>query len=466
MGRRRRRRTGLPRPQRDDGLRTRRPPISALGKTVDALHTGDIARRGPDGLYEVIGRSSRFVKMYGLRIDLQRVEAALREHGVTAFCTDDDDRLVVAAAGHDEQRGPTRRRQPLPGCPGRRRAGGHASRSCRCCRRASRTTRRCATSRARRTRDEPNVIGLRGVVRRRAADRRQPASIPTPASSTSAAIRCPTSRCRCGWNARWASCQPTGSGCRCGSWRPCRNRRAGGGRGGARRWRPASRCAPRRSCSSSARTPELFELWGGAHLLLGIAGYNFGRFCLTPVPRADRVRHLRNTIAWIAVPSVVWVAIALMLTDDYTPTNLLLANKFLGPHDSMTAGRLWFVEVLVWILVALALVCWLPAVDRLERRRPFAVRGRRSWRSGWRCATTSSGWTWAATRGSRCWRSGSSRSAGRRRRRRRRWQRVAVTVVLIVGLHGYFDSTFARSAGARPASCCSSGCRRSGARPR
>ena len=47
------------------------PADLALGKTVDALRTGDIARRGPDGLYEVIGRSSRFVKMYGLRIDLQ-----------------------------------------------------------------------------------------------------------------------------------------------------------------------------------------------------------------------------------------------------------------------------------------------------------------------------------------------------------------------------------------------------------
>lgn len=46
----------------------------------------------------------------------------------------------------------------------------------------------------------------------------------------------------------------------------------------------------------------LFELWGGAHVLLGIAGYNFGRFCLTPVPRKDRVRHLRSTIAWIAIP--------------------------------------------------------------------------------------------------------------------------------------------------------------------
>ncbi len=78
-----------------------RPADLALGKTVDTLHTGDIARRGPDGLYEVIGRSSRFVKLYGLRIDLQRVEAALSDDGVTAFCTDDDERLVVAAVGHD-----------------------------------------------------------------------------------------------------------------------------------------------------------------------------------------------------------------------------------------------------------------------------------------------------------------------------------------------------------------------------
>jgi acyl-coenzyme A synthetase/AMP-(fatty) acid ligase len=74
----------------------------ALGRTVDALHTGDIARRCPDGLYQVIGRSGRFVKTYGLRIDLQRVEATMRDQGVTAICTDVDDRLAVAAAGYDK----------------------------------------------------------------------------------------------------------------------------------------------------------------------------------------------------------------------------------------------------------------------------------------------------------------------------------------------------------------------------
>ena len=72
------------------------------------------------------------------------------------------------------------------------------------------------------------------------------------------------------------------------------------------------------------------------------------------------------------MPSVIWIAIALLITDDYHWTNLLLVEKFFGPDDSMTAGRLWFIEVLVWILLALTLVCWLPIADRLERRRPFA----------------------------------------------------------------------------------------------
>jgi hypothetical protein len=184
----------------------------------------------------------------------------------------------------------------------------------------------------------------------------------------------------------------------------------------------------------------LFELWGGAHLLLGIAGYNFGRFCLTPVPRIDRVRHLRNTIAWIAGPSVAWIVVALVITDDYTPTNLLLANKFLGPHDSMTAGRLWFVEVLVWILVALAALCWLPILDRLERQWPFAVAvaflavglalrydilglnlgddARFTVLAFWFFAVG-----WAAAKASTT------------------LQRAAVTIMLIISLLGYFDRT-------------------------
>ena len=184
----------------------------------------------------------------------------------------------------------------------------------------------------------------------------------------------------------------------------------------------------------------LFELWGGAHVLLGVAGYNFGRFCLTPVTHAERVRHLRATIAWIAVPSIAWIAFALAVTDDYHASNLLLANKFLGPYDSMTAGRLWFVEVLVWILIALAALFLVPAIDRLERRRPFAfaaaflvlglavrydMLGLGTPRDAW--FTVLAFWFFAAG-----WAAAKATSV---------WQRALVTAVLAVGLHGYFADT-------------------------
>jgi hypothetical protein len=415
---------------------SRRPADLALGKTVEALHTGDIARRGPDGLYEVIGRSSRFVKMYGLRIDLQRVEATLRDHGVTAYCTDVNDRLAVAAARHDAaevQRAaaaaagvPAGAVQAvtvteLPMLP----SGKPDYQAVRDLASASNT-------------DEPTVVGLRQLfasVLQIDADSIDPDASFVDLGGNSLSYVMMSVRLE-----RALGRLPA-------DWQRLPLRELEAISQPPRRWWPWSATL---ETSVALRAVAivlivgshdgLFELWGGANVLLGIAGFNFGRFCLTPVSRADRVRHLRNTIAWIAGPSVVWVAIALLITDDYAPTNLLLANKFLGPHDSMTAGRLWFVEVLVWILVALAVLCWLPTVDRLERRQPFVfavaflaaglalrydILGLHLGSDAW--YTVLAFWFfavgWAAAKASTT------------------LQRAAVTVVLIIGLHGYFDST-------------------------
>jgi len=48
------------------------------------LPTGDIARRLPNGVFEIVGRKSRFVKLFGLRISLEEVERHLQEKGVSA----------------------------------------------------------------------------------------------------------------------------------------------------------------------------------------------------------------------------------------------------------------------------------------------------------------------------------------------------------------------------------------------
>jgi acyl-CoA synthetase (AMP-forming)/AMP-acid ligase II len=413
-----------------------RPADLSLGKSVDALHTGDIARRGPDGLYEVIGRGSRFVKMYGLRIDLQRVEAAMRDEGVTAFCADVDDHIAVVAAGHDEDE--VRRVAAaatgipagavqavtvteLPMLP----SGKPDYQAVRDLAHASNT-------------HEANVVGrleLFADVLQIDADSINPDASFVDLGGNSLSYVTMSVRLEHALGRLPSDWQKL----------PLRELEGMPRQALRRPWWGAmleTSVALRAAATVLivGSHAGLFELWGGAHLLLGIAGHNFGRFCLTPLPRVERVRHLRNTIGWIVVPSVIWVAIALVLTNDYTPTNLLLANKFLGPHDSMTAGRLWFVEVLVWTLVVLALLFWLPAMDHMERRWPFAVAavflavglalrydilGLNLGRDAW--FTMLAFWFfaigWAAAKAST------------------RLQRAAVTVALIVSMHGYFDST-------------------------
>ena len=409
------------------------PDDLALGKTVETLRTGDLARLCPDGLYEVVGRNSRFIKMYGLRIDLQQIEAALRGHGIPAFCTSDDDLILVAAAGRHEDREVQRAAAEAAGVPAGavRVVGVEELPLLPSGKPDYETVRRLA-----RRSDHPQSTDLHGlfadVLQVDAATLDPDASF-VDLGGNSLSYVTMTVRLE-----RAIGRLPP-------DWQNMPIRQLESFSKPARRsWLATLETSVALRAAAIVLIvgshAELFELWGGAHILLGVAGYNFGRFCLTPVVREDRVRHLGNTIAWIAVPSVLWVVIALLLTDHYTWTNLLLANKFLGPHDSMTAGRLWFVEVLVWTLVVLALVFWLPLMDRLERRLPFTVAvvflvvglalrydvlGLNLGRDAWFTMLTF--WFfaigWAASKASTT------------------LQRVAVSVALIVSLHGYFDTT-------------------------
>lgn len=53
----------------------------ARGAEVDALHTGDMALRTAEGFYKIVGRKSRFIKPFGLRISLDEVDAWLSAQG-------------------------------------------------------------------------------------------------------------------------------------------------------------------------------------------------------------------------------------------------------------------------------------------------------------------------------------------------------------------------------------------------
>lgn len=61
----------------------------------DSLKTGDVAERTTDGYFRIVGRLKRFVKLYGLRLSLDQIEASLRSRGVAAHAIGIEDRLVI-----------------------------------------------------------------------------------------------------------------------------------------------------------------------------------------------------------------------------------------------------------------------------------------------------------------------------------------------------------------------------------
>lgn len=405
----------------------------AAGATVDELRTGDIAKRGADGLYEILGRSARFVKLFGLRIDLPRVEAALDTAGITASCIDGDDELVVAFEG---ALAPAKVRAIAAAASGLPAAAVRACRVAELPRLHSgkpdypeiRTLGRAEATSTARTGSELRELFAQ-VLRLDVADiGPQSTFVELGGDSLSYVAMSVRLERKLGhlppdWHTT-----------------PIRDLRVRG----PRRWiagRSVETSVMLRAVAIVLVVGShagLYHLWGGAHILLGVAGYNFARFVLTDKPRTQRLRHLLTTVAGIAIPAVAWIALTLSFSDDYTVTNLFLLNKILGP-DGPTQGHLWFIEVLVYFLLALAALLAIPVIDRLERRQPFvfalallavglAIRydaaglepgseGKYSWYAFWFFALG-----WAAAKA------------------RTRRHQLVVAVALVVSIHGYFDS--------------------------
>ncbi|MCX5388819.1 AMP-binding protein [Streptomyces sp. NBC_00094] len=349
------------------------PDDLALGRTVDALRTGDLARLTDDGLYEIVGRRSRFLKILGLRIDPQQVETMLERHGLDALCCGDDEELVLAVVrrpGWDERR--IRRRvvdecglparavhvHLLPELP-RLPTGKPDYQAVRALHRPT-TVRPYVTGGGAGTADlcelfaqildrsdvtpDGTFVSLGGdslsyvemslhleqrlghlppnwhttpIRDLRTPERKTPSRI--RALETSVALRAVAIVCVVGSHVR------------------------------------------------------LFELRGGAHLLLAVAGFNFARFLLTSAERRERVRRTGRSIARVALPCVAWTAFAILIGAPYDLTNLLLLHNALFPQDMGPGLHLWFVEALVYILLATLALLALPAVDRAERRFPYGL---------------------------------------------------------------------------------------------
>ena len=114
-------------------------------------------------------------------------------------------------------------------------------------------------------------------------------------------------------------------------------------------------------------------------MLLAVLGYNLARFQLAGVERAARVRSLLRATAMIAVPAMLWIGSVGLATGVYEPTTALLLNSWLGESAGWATAtwseqwRFWFIEAAIAGALLLALFIAVPALDRLERRRPFAL---------------------------------------------------------------------------------------------
>jgi acyl-CoA synthetase (AMP-forming)/AMP-acid ligase II/uncharacterized integral membrane protein len=333
----------------------------ALGRTVDDLRTGDLARRGDDGLYEIVGRISRFAKILGLRIDPQGVEAVLEQQGLRAYCAARDESLVVAALA--------------PADPA--------------------AVRRLVTEACRLPARAVHVHVLDTLPRLPSGkpDYQAVASLDTPAAPPVPA----DDLCRLFEDVLdTTGVTPDDSFVTLGGdslsyvdmslrlekalghlpphWhtRPIRELRPAVG-GGRRSLETSVALRAIAIMLVVGTHATLFNLSGGAHLLLGVAGFNFARFHLTPAGRAERLRHIATGIARVAAPSIAWIGAAIVLLGAYEWPSLLLLNSVLGRREGGTGWHFWFIEALVYILLAATALLAVPAVDRLERRWQFAL---------------------------------------------------------------------------------------------
>ncbi|WP_222718760.1 AMP-binding protein [Actinokineospora xionganensis] len=444
----------------------RTPADLALGATLGALPTGDLARRAPDGLYEVIGRKSRFVKLFGLRVDLDEIEKTLVAAGFHAATTGDDATLIIALThGQDIPAAVdvVRSRAGLPNhvievreygtlprlstgkldyaaiqTPTRHGDATHtldpAARGAHLPATAPRPTHSpgeppCATDGAT---CPAQSAALTPSPRHRGPHTPAPTpDHPHPSSCphTTANQDHPSPR-----PDRLAKGRPPGVGRGLRDGRSSRSKGSGESGGSVRGiYRRALNrvdipddatfvslggdsltyvrasidlerllghvpegwhTMPVRDLEAASvkhgrlRSLEtnialralaitlivathigLTQVWGGAHLLLVIAGWSFARFAIAPVDPTRMAGRIARAAARIAVPSSLWLAWRSIEAENVVVPNVLLVNNFV---QSGTIAY-WYVEVLVQILVLMALLFAVPMVRRLAVTNSFAL---------------------------------------------------------------------------------------------
>ncbi|MCO4276579.1 AMP-binding protein [Pseudarthrobacter sp. HLT3-5] len=350
------------------------PEDLGLGRTVDELRTGDLARQNADGLYEVVGRRSRFVKIVGLRVDLGQVERILADLGIQAASAGTDQGLVVAVEGEHDT---ALLGKILPQGIGLPRAALHVQ--------AVPELPRLASGKL----DYPAVLALA-----KPTVQDQPSSANSGAGPRDSVVRIFEDTLELDDISDDDTFVSLGGDSLSYVAASVRLEQALGhlppdwhitpvGVLGARHEQPRPRkrrMFARLETSIVLRAVSIFLIvsthigflhWqGAAHVLMAVAGFNFARFQLSG-ERMPRLRKQAASLARVMIPSMAFIGFAYLITDRYSLENIVLLHAIIGPEEVTTRSHFWFIEVLVYLLVSMTALLALPWVSRAERRFPF-----------------------------------------------------------------------------------------------
>lgn len=344
----------------------------ALGAELEELHTGDLARQAPDGLWEICGRLDRHAKVMGLRLDLTRLEARMPDSScllveqdlVHAFVTRPRSAATVRRALSAETGLPLHlvRAHQVEALP----VSERGKTDYRLLREHARAAIASEPDRRERSTGPASAESLRDlyavILGRPDASVDQSFSQLGGDSLSFVEVSTQLARRLGHLPGDWPALTPS--------------QLAGTARRRSRHLlatEPASLLRGLAILLIVVSHTDLIVVMGGAHVLLAVAGFNLARFVLPTSGRLQRARRLLCTTATFALPAALWIGLVSVLTGDYRPSTAVFLNQALGSSSWSPDWQFWFLEVLVWTNAALAAVLVVPVLDRWLRSHPFAV---------------------------------------------------------------------------------------------
>lgn len=336
----------------------------ARGREVHELRTGDLAVEHDDGLVEIIGRRSRFAKVFGLRIDLARLEEAV---GVPARAVEHDGRVALFVRRHRDV-APAQAAALDAGLP------------------LCALTTHVIADFPLTANGKPDHAAL---VRQAALAAETSGPGPHPVEGVTADVlrdelalllgrpdaRLEDSFVSLGGDSlsyveaatrldRLLGGLPDG-------WPQLSCTELAGATARGSRLEVPVLLRALAIVLIVATHADVIDVAGGAHVLLAVAGFQLARFGLAREGRLERARGLLRSAAAVALPAGLFIAIAGAVTGMYAAPTALFLNNAIGSRSWTDDWQFWFLEVVVWVPVLLAGVLAIPVVDRAERAHPW-----------------------------------------------------------------------------------------------